>query len=63
MKCLLNNDHSGFKITIFKHHLEETYQTIKPIVKWAMKNSDQFLITFFQMMFKNSDFETAMVVV
>lgn len=41
----------------FKSNPKETYQTIKPIIKWAFKNSDQSLITFFQMMLKNSDFE------
>lgn len=41
----------------FKANPKETYQTIKPIIKWAFKNSDQSLITFFQMMLKNSDFE------
>ncbi len=41
----------------FKTNPKETYKTIKPIIKWAYKNKDQTLITFFQMMLKNSDFE------
>ncbi len=40
----------------FKSNPKATMKTIKPIVKWAFKNKDQTLITFFQMMFKESDF-------
>lgn len=42
----------------FKVDPKGTMKTIKPIVKWAFKNKDQTLITFFQMMFKESDFTT-----
>lgn len=41
----------------FKSDPKGTYQAIKPIIKWALKNKNQTLTTFFQMTFKNSQFE------
>lgn len=41
----------------FKNDKTGTIKALKPIIKWAFENKDQTLITFFQMMFKNSDFE------
>lgn len=41
-------------IKSFKVNPKETWQTIKPIMKWAYQNNDQAMITFFQMVIKNA---------
>ena len=46
----------------FKVNPKETWQTITPIIKWAYKNNDQAMITFFQMIMKNANTQTATTV-
>lgn len=41
-------------IKSFKVNPKETWQTIKPIIKWAYQNNDQAMLTFFQMIMKNA---------
>ena len=43
----------------FKVNPKETWQTITPIIKWAYKNNDQAMITFFQMIIKNVNAQAA----
>ena len=43
----------------FKANPKETWQTIKPIMKWAYQNNDQAMITFFQMIIKNAGVQTS----
>lgn len=40
-------------IKAFKTNPKEAWKTIKPILKWAIHNQDQAMITFFQMIMKN----------
>ncbi len=42
----------------FKVNPKETLDTIKPIIKWAYKNNDQAMLTFFQMIMKNVTTQT-----
>lgn len=46
----------------FKVNPKDTWQTIAPIIKWAYKNNDQAMITFFQMIMKNASTQTATTV-
>ena len=41
-------------IKSFKVNPKETWQTIKPIIKWAYQHNDQAMLTFFQMIMKNA---------
>lgn len=41
-------------IKSFKVNPTETLQVINPIIKWAYKNNDQAMLTFFQMIMKNA---------
>lgn len=42
-------------IKAFKVSPRETWNTIKPILQWAINNKDQAMITFFQMIIKNAN--------
>ena len=46
----------------FKANPKGTIQTIKPIIKWAYKNNDQAMLTFFQMIMKNAGTQTSTAV-
>ena len=46
----------------FKANPKETWQTITPIIKWAYKNNDQAMLTFFQMIIKNANVQPATTV-
>ena len=46
-------------IQAFKTNPKEAWQTLKPIIKWALQNKDQAMITFFQMIIKNAQVQSA----
>ena len=56
------NDLATGILKSFKVNPKETWQTITPIIKWAYKNNDQAMITFFQMIMKNANTQTATTV-
>ncbi|MCM1265856.1 MAG: AarF/UbiB family protein, partial [Candidatus Gastranaerophilales bacterium] len=42
-------------IKAFKTDPKEAWKTLKPILKWALQNKDQAMVTFFQMIIKNAE--------
>lgn len=60
-KILNIQDMGKALIKAFKTNPREAWNTIKPILQWALKNKDQAMVTFFQMIIKNTEVQAQKV--